>query len=147
MGFVPNQRYQINEIEVAAKVIEGEAVMINLTTGTYYSMEGTGAYVWELLEKYHNIVEIAHELSRRYQVSSDEAAADLSQLVDELFNENLILASDSDPVAPLSEVTGSERDAYTSPELNTYRDMSDMLALDPPMPGLNQIPWEGNQEK
>ena len=144
MGVDPNQRYQINEIEVAATVIEGEAVMINLTTGTYYSMDGTGAFVWELLEQYHNIVEIAHELSCRYQVSSHEAAADLSQLVDELFNENLILASGSEPVAQLSEATVSERDAYSCPELNTYRDMSDMLALDPPMPGLSQIPWEGN---
>jgi hypothetical protein len=143
----PNQRYQINEIEVASEVIEGEAVMINLTTGTYYSMEGTGADVWELLGKHHNIVEIAHEINRRYQVSTDDASADLIQLVDELFNEDLILVSDSEPDDPLFEAAVVERDAYTSPELNTYRDMSDMLALDPPMPGLTQIPWEGNQEE
>jgi hypothetical protein len=146
MGIVPDQRYQINEIDIAASVIEGEAVMINLATGVYYSMEETGAYVWELLEKHHNIVEIANELSRNYQVSSDEAEKDLSDLIKELINENLILVSDSEPVTQLSKKTVSERDTYRSPELNIYRDMSDMLALDPPMPGLSQIPRGGNQE-
>ena len=36
--------------EVAAKVIDGEAVLINLATGVYYSMRGSGAYLWSQLE-------------------------------------------------------------------------------------------------
>ena len=31
---------------------------------------------------------------------------------------------------------------YESPELVVYRDMADLLALDPPVPGLEYTPWE-----
>ena len=31
---------------------------------------------------------------------------------------------------------------YTVPVLNSYKDMSELLALDPPMPGLEQVPWK-----
>ena len=37
------ERFRVNTEEVAAKVIDGEAIIINLTTGVYYSMDGVGA--------------------------------------------------------------------------------------------------------
>ncbi len=31
---------------------------------------------------------------------------------------------------------------YTAPTLEIFRDMQDLLALDPPMAGLSDIPWK-----
>ena len=36
---------------------------------------------------------------------------------------------------------------YESPLLNIYRDMGDLLALDPPMPGLAEMNWKEPEEK
>jgi hypothetical protein len=43
--------------------------------------------------------------------------------------------------------TAEQKSAYEPPKLNAYRDMGDLLALDPPMPGLEDIPWEGAEDK
>ncbi len=47
-----------------------------------------------------------------------------------------------------TQTTGQEpahtdpRLPYTAPALEIFRDMQDLLALDPPMPGLSDIPWK-----
>ena len=38
-------RMQPNKEEVAAKVMDGEAILINLSNGIYYSMDKVGAVV------------------------------------------------------------------------------------------------------
>ena len=35
-----------NVAEVAAKVMDGEAILINLANGMYYSMDGAGGFLW-----------------------------------------------------------------------------------------------------
>jgi len=35
-----------------------------------------------------------------------------------------------------------EKKPYAAPQLQIYRDMQDLLALDPPAPGMNQIAWD-----
>jgi hypothetical protein len=35
---------------------------------------------------------------------------------------------------------------YELPKLNIYRDMGDLLALDPPVPGLGDTPWKEPEE-
>ncbi len=40
-----------NDTHVAAKVFDGEAIIMNLTTGMYFSADKVGASVWELIEK------------------------------------------------------------------------------------------------
>ena len=36
---------------------------------------------------------------------------------------------------------------YEAPTLNIYRDMGDLLALDPPMPGLADMAWKDPEEE
>lgn len=36
--------------QIAAKVMDGEAVIIDLATGVYYSMDGVGGLIWSLIE-------------------------------------------------------------------------------------------------
>jgi hypothetical protein len=64
-------------------------------------------------------------------------------LLKELVDEKLILAADG--------VAGGDREqpgqvdtkqSYEPPQLNIYRDMGDLLALDPPTPGLEATPWK-----
>ena len=44
-------RYRINYPQVINETIDGEAIIINLVTGSYYSLDKTGAEVWELIER------------------------------------------------------------------------------------------------
>jgi len=137
-----SQRLQPREQEVAAKVMDGEAIIINLANGVYYSMDKAGGFIWEMIQRKHSLEETVTALMARYDVSREQAQKDVEQLVDELLRENLISASDDQsPVAGDPLPDPPERLPYELPTLNIYQDMGDLLALDPPTPGLEDISW------
>jgi hypothetical protein len=132
-------RFEVNREEVAAKVIDGETVLINFSTGTYFSMDHAGTTIWELLERGYSLEQVARAVSGQYDVDSDRAGSDVSRLAAELTDARLIVPSDR-PAPALGDppVAGLP---YEAPRLNSYGDMSDLLLLDPPMPGILDTAW------
>ncbi len=140
-------RFALNESEVAAKVIDGEAIILNLANGLYYSLDRVGSVVWELVGQRRSVEEIAAHLSGSYQVPLDTARDDVQQLVSELQEERLVTAADGEVPAPSPDgVIPRTAEPYQTPRLNKYTDMADLLALDPPMPGLMDGPWSEASE-
>jgi hypothetical protein len=135
------ERYSPNTSEVAAKVIDGEAIIINLTTGVYYSMDEVGGRIWSLLEGRHPVGFVVEEIVAEYDVDAETAGKDVAALIEQLVEEGLISATDLLPDTSTDRAKG-ERRPYSRPEVAIYRDMGDLLALDPPVPGLEPIPWE-----
>lgn len=126
-----------NEQQVAAKVMDGEAILINLATGTYYSMPGTGGFIWSLIERKLSLNDIVSALTMKYEADRQQLEVDVVRLCQELSDEGLltiaatgnhgeIVVSDSDPRIP-----------YQPPKLDKFTDMAEMFALDPPLPGLS----------
>lgn len=139
----PQNRLRPNETEVAAKVLDGEAIIINLSNGMYYSMDRVGGLIWEMIEGRHSLEETITAITARYNVSPEQAQADVQRLAEELIQEKLVIVSDQKPSAGQTEEIRSQQSLpYESPTLNIYRDMGDLLALDPPMPSLEEIPWK-----
>ena len=85
------------------------------------------------------------EICRGYEVSPPDAQHDLQEILRQLLDEHLITRIDGDPAsgatAPETSEQGTAKSPYTRPSLQTYRDMEDLLALDPPAPGMSQIAW------
>jgi len=131
-----------NEQEVAAKVMDGEAIMINLSNGIYYSMNNVGGLIWEMIEGRQSLEKIVKGVVLRYDGSAEQVRADVERVVAELVQENLVKVSDEElPLGDNLSWDSEQRLAYESPQLNIYRDMGDLLALDPPMPELAASPW------
>ncbi len=143
-----NHHLQVRTEEVAAKVMDGEAIIINLANGVYYSMDKVGGLIWEAIEKQSSLSAIIAETVARYEVSSERAEADIQRIAEELLQENLVTVSETNGSAQMTTELGQqERLPYEAPTLNIYRDMGDLLALDPPTPGLQDIAWkEPNDE-
>lgn len=143
--------YRVNEEECAAQVIDGEAVIINLLNGTYYSLDKVGGEVWELAAAGRTVHEIVEHVTARYDVDTDRARRDVEHLTHELLGERLLVVAATpraadDTRAALDDLleTGPARPqrlAYVEPVLTTYRDMAELLALDPPMPRLETLVW------
>jgi hypothetical protein len=134
---------RINKEEVAAKVIDGEAIMINLSNGTYYSMSNVGAFIWEMIEGKLDLGEMAETVAAHYDVSPSQAQADIERLAAELVQERLIIPAEKGiPRGKRWRPELEQMRPYESPQLVIYRDMADLLALDPPTPGLEYTPWE-----
>ena len=122
-----------NEPEIAATVIDGEAIIINVFTGVYYSLDGVGAVIWSLIDAGLRNQQIIERVAELYDVSTQQVREDLEKLTGQLLAERIvwITAEPPQPGTPLIEKPASP---YHSPELNIYTDMEDLLALDPPLP-------------
>ena len=133
----PTQILDVNTDLVAGEVVDGEAVIINLSNGMYYTMDGVGAEVWQLIERRRCMDEMAQEIGARYGVDRETVLGDLGVVVAELVAEGLVLAENGSAAPEDAPVALARPTApYTKPALTRYTDMSEVLALDPPLPEL-----------
>jgi hypothetical protein len=140
--------FQRNSQDVSAEVVDGEAIIINVASGVYYSLDNVGAAIWSLLESGLSLQHCLEALLRRYAVSAERLRLDLEGLVTQLLEEDLITECVAESTPPLNSLSvDADRAVYDRPELNIYRDMADLLALDPPTPGLSLTPWEATPEQ
>ncbi len=134
-----NDRLCPNEEHVAAKVVDDEAILINLANGFYYSMDKVGSLIWTLIEQHYSIEEIAKSVSGQFEVSYKTAQGDVQRLITELVQENLVSIS-SLPAQSNTDIRKNyavdNKPPYTSPQITKFDDMAEMFALDPPLPGL-----------
>ena len=87
-------------------------------------------------------------LESRFVVPPEtDIEVDLRAFFRRLLEENLIDVSPPSESAPPTPEVQPSAAAYAPPVLNAYRDMDDMLALDPPAPGLEPIPWSAPESK
>jgi hypothetical protein len=124
---------------VAAKIIDGEAIIMNLTNGAYYSMNGVGALIWEGIEQAQGGDAIVERIASRCGADRVRVRADFDRLVGELLTEGLIVETVAEVVSVVPEAGSANDTAYAPPALNKYTEMADLLALDPPMPALEEI--------
>jgi hypothetical protein len=92
--------------------------------------------------------EVIEATTTRYDVSREQAQVDVERLATELLQENLFRVSDggAPPQKPLVQ-KDQQKLPYETPILNIYRDMGDLLALDPPTPGFQEIAWKEPKEE
>ena len=149
---IHNTRLKPNTEEVVSKVIDGEAVIINLSNGVYYSTDKVGAEIWTLVCEASSMAEIVKEITSRYDIDRSEVEKDVGQMLNQLVEENLALKTSSEDGKTSNEdgpevsikQTRSQKGVYEPPSLQVYRDMGDLLALDPPQPGLERTPWKND---
>lgn len=137
-----DSRVRPNTADVAAKVIDGEAIIMNLANGLYYSMDEVGSAIWEMVERTRSVEEMAGALEARYGIDRATVDADVRRLVGELLDEGLVVVTEAPTADDDAPEPSGEGGTYAPPTLNRYDDMADLLALDPPMPGLGDVPAE-----
>jgi len=131
-------RFAPNREDVAARVIDGELIAIRLSDGTYYSMEQVGTRAWELIEAGHEVAAVVRTIASDYAVPAERVAGDLRGLLRELLAESLIVPA-ADEGTRSAPANASATGPYAPPRLNIYRDMGNLLALDPPTPGIDDL--------
>lgn len=82
-------RYRITSDALVASLADG-AVLLNLHTKRYYSLNETGTRVWGLLEREEPTERIVAALAEAYEVEEPEARRSVLALLDELRAERLI---------------------------------------------------------
>ena len=76
--------------DVHCTVLDGEAVLLNLKNGHYYTLNRVGTVAWELFKGDKPLKDVCQTICSRFDVSEDQASADLVALVTHLGKEGLI---------------------------------------------------------
>jgi hypothetical protein len=125
-------RFQVNNPRVMHETIEGEVILINLDTGTYYSLRDAGALVWRGVEQHADEEEIVAGLERTYSGAVAEMRETVTALLDELRQEQLISPFDSEVTAgPDFDSLGVGGGPFRPPVLEKHTDMQDLILIDP----------------
>lgn len=134
-------RFCPNSNEVAGKVMDGEAILINLDTGAYYSMDNVGAVIWQFIDERRSVEEMLAGITAQYDVSAAQAESDILRILGELVDEKLASTTTEGPTTTSSAIDPpNPRLPYQTPCLNSYHDMRALLALDPPPPLMEDVP-------
>jgi hypothetical protein len=125
-----------NEPDIASKIMDGEAIMINLRTGAYYSLRDAGALAWHAVRGHRTLSEVVQVVAAHYPEDPALLQSDLTDLFARLAEENLLRPADPDRGADAGEPFPSALSGtYQKPHLEKFTDMEELLALDPPTPG------------
>jgi Coenzyme PQQ synthesis protein D (PqqD) len=82
-------RVAVNPNQVSSDLV-GEAVILNLQSGTYYGLNAVGASVWNLIQSPKTVDQIREVLLEEYDVAPEVCDRDLHQLLEDLHNVGLI---------------------------------------------------------
>ena len=74
--------------------LEDEAVVLGLAKGMYYGMGEVAARIWGLLQEPRLLGEVRDVVVAEFEVSPEQAAADIVAFVDELIAEGLAEVQD-----------------------------------------------------
>jgi hypothetical protein len=75
----------------AFEVVAGEAILIRLDTGTYFSLNKIGTEFWEMLDGEQSIGDHAAVIAKRYEVDTAMVLADLLELAGKMAVDDLVV--------------------------------------------------------
>jgi hypothetical protein len=131
-----SKRHRVNSPRVMHETIEDEVIVIDLNTGSYYSLRASGAAIWHAVDRGLPDDQIADAVAARYDGDRTEIAAAVAELLRELSEEGLIESSNGTGDAQAAETSAPPsddrpRERFQPPVLEKHTDMQDLILLDP----------------
>src|SRR5688572_18758668 len=87
----------IGSNEIVSKVIDGEAIIINLSNGLYYSTVGTGAVVWSGIEAGKTPQDIVDRIAAQFDQVRAVIDHEVTAFTSQLESEGLIAVGNGKP--------------------------------------------------
>ncbi len=75
---------------VLSRVIDDEAVLLELSSGTYFGLNEVGSEIWQLIADGATTNELRQRLMQKFDVDPETLDRDLRELVAELLQRGLV---------------------------------------------------------
>ena len=130
------QRYRVDTENIMHETIDGEVVIVNLETGTYYAFDGAGEFIWDRISGAGaSLEQIIDAACAHYRGLPQDISAGVTRFFNSLEKEHMLVAADDEAdTAPATESTAADLAsgaAFELPRLNIYTDMEALLLADP----------------
>jgi Coenzyme PQQ synthesis protein D (PqqD) len=139
-------RFQVTGPHVVHDEIDGEVVVINFATGSYYSLTATAVPVWAGLRVGATAADAVAALEAGFDTGGEDVEAAVDTFLARLEDEGLIAptvdgAAPSGAEAPFETRSAPDpRPLYVAPVLEKFTDMEDLILLDP-VHDVSQAGW------
>lgn len=131
-------QFRSNEPSIAFEVLDEDVIVINLDTGTYYSIAGCGAVIWSAIVNGMTVNSIVDRLSAAGTTNRADISAELARFVEELTSEQLIVPVIGDAITSV-EQNLIINTTFAPPRLQKFTDMQELLLVDP----IHEVSEEG----
>ena len=122
--------YRMNLPRIVHETLDNETIIIDFDTGTYYSLQDTGHWVWHLLERTLAVEEIIDQITTCFTGEQEEMDAAVRQFVGKLAQAELIVET-TVPLSLTEPLFFAHQGLFTPPLLEEHSDIQDLLLLDP----------------
>lgn len=132
------KRYGYHENHVVHEDFGDEVVAIHLKSGIYYSLGGSGRFIWNLIKTNPDESIILESVEQSFSGNEPDMIAAVRSFIEELLKEDLIRVIEEEQE---NQETGStaekittppeEKQTFKIPFISRYSDQKELLLLDP----------------
>ena len=76
--------------DVVFRDLAGEAVILNLATGTYFGLDAVGTRLWHLITEHGSTEKVIEALLAEYEVEEGQLRRDVDDLIQQLTDKGLV---------------------------------------------------------
>ena len=76
--------------DVTWRDVDGELVVLNLTTGEYYTFNDVGRTVWGTIAAGENLTEVARRVANEHSLEVDAVVCDIKSFINGLVEQRLV---------------------------------------------------------
>jgi pyrroloquinoline quinone biosynthesis protein D len=77
--------------QFAETILDDEVVLMNIDSGSFHALKGTGLAIWYLIDGQRDLVAIQTELQARYAVTAEACAPQVREFVDDLAKAGFVI--------------------------------------------------------
>ena len=131
----PSDRFEVNSPAVVSEVIDGEAVIMNLKSGHYFSIQGSGAMIWDWIGQGCSVDALVNSTGEAFLGEPVDLETHVLRFIDSLLKHELIrlmVKVDETTDCPAPSIGADQPPIpFEVPVLEVFNDMQDLLLLDP----------------
>ncbi len=140
--------FQLQSSAIVSEIIDGEAIILDLRSGVYFSAQDAAAVIWDGLIAGFSTTEIEAHLCEYFIAEPAQLQAGITALVAELIANGLIETATDHPAAPQwSMLPPASKLPFAPPVLNRYGDLQDLAKLDPIHDVAEEAGWPNPKAK
>ena len=133
----------INEGRIIHETIDDEVIIIDLETGTYFSLTKSGADLWPAIVEGTSRDRLTAILAGSYDARRSDIEASVATFLDKLNVEEIIVVQPGDGAAvdELVPTDGQQKLPFEPPMLEKYTNTSELLLVVDPIHDVDEQGW------
>lgn len=124
-------QYRNNGPRFVDESVDGEALIMDMVTGTYYTCLGPATIAWDALKRGVAPGAVASMIATMYEADAVVVERDVDAFVAELVQEEMLVARDAAPASAPVEPPPAPPGPYAPMRIERYTDLADLILLDP----------------